>query len=142
VNGVKITTITISDLGALTGGAGVPGATGPVQISFAVKGRAIMFGVGDGAVAKLVNVQAGSTLAEDAAFKKVAARGVSPSAATVYVAIPKLVTLLEANIPASDLEEWNTAIKPFIEPLEALYFVSEMDGDLGQSTAILSVKTK
>ena len=141
VNGVKITTLTITDLGALTGGAaGVP-TTGPVQVSFAVKGRALMVGVGDGAVAKLVNVQAGSTLADDAAFKKVAARGVSPSATTVYVAIPKLVALLEANVPASDLTEWNTSIKPYIAPFEALYFVSEADGDLAESTAILSVKS-
>jgi hypothetical protein len=142
VNGVKITTVTIADVGALTGSAGVPGATGPVKISFGVKGRAIMFGVGEGALTKLVNVQAGSTLADDAAFKKVAARGVSPSAATVYVAIPKLVELVEGQMPAADLADWNTNVKPFIAPLEAFYFVSEMDGDLGESTAILTVKSK
>jgi hypothetical protein len=142
VNGVKVTTLTIADVGALTGSAGLPAATGPVKISFGVKGRAIMFGVGEGALTKLVNVQAGSTLADDAAFKKVAARGVSPSGATVYIAIQKLVELVEARMPASDLADWNANVKPYVAPLEALYFASEMDGDLGESTAILTVKSK
>jgi hypothetical protein len=144
INGVKVTTVTITDLGALTGssGQGLPGTTGPVKVSFAVKGRAIMVGVGDGALTKLLNVQAGASLADDAAFKRVAARGVSPSATTVYVAIPKLIALVEAQIPASDLTNWTTNVKPYVEPFEALYFVSEGDGALGESTAILTVKSK
>ena len=140
VNGVKVTTITITDIGALTGGTDVVSPTGPIELSYAVKGKALIFGIGTGAIDKLVNVQAGASLADDPAFKHVAARGVSPSGATVYVAIPKLLDVIESAMPADQLATWKSDIKPYLEPLEAMYFVTESEGDLAESTAILSVK--
>jgi hypothetical protein len=140
VNGVKVTTITITDIGALTGGTDVVSPTGPIELSYAVKGKALIFGIGTGAIDKLVNVQAGASLADDPAFKRVAARGVSPSGATVYVAIPKLLDVIESAMPADQLATWKSDIKPYLEPLEAMYFVTESEGDLAESTAILSVK--
>jgi hypothetical protein len=140
VNGVKITTLTITDAEALLGGSGLDVPAGPVEISYAVKGRALIFGVGTSAIEQLVNVQAGAWLADDAAFKRVAARGVSPSAVTMYVAIPKVLELVESAMPADALTTWNSDVKPYLEPLEAIYFVTESEGDLAETTAILSVK--
>lgn len=144
IAGVEVMTVTVTDLSSIVPPGSVPGVdTGtldtPVSFSLAARGRIIYLTVGDGAMAGALGVQAGSSLADDAAFKLAAQRGLANSKTTLYVAVGATVDLVEGVLPPEIASEWTTELAPYIDPLEALGFSISTDASASRSRLVITV---
>ena len=143
VNGVKITTVTVTDASGIIPPGSLPvdpSSMGPVQLSYAVKGRAFIVGSGEAFITSLLNVPAGNGLGDQAGFKRVATRGVTPSSVIAYVSSPELIELVEGFVPATELGPWTSDIKPYVEPFEAVYVSSSVAAGMSRAVYVISVK--
>ena len=133
VNGVTVTTYTIGNLGAvippgqLPPGMEVP-ADASVEVSIAVKDKAILVGSGEAFMTAALSVQAGSGLADQAGYKAATAHALANSQASMYVAIRDIIGMAEPLIPADARSEWDTELKPYLAPIQAISFTSATDG--------------
>jgi hypothetical protein len=146
INGVQVTTVTITDLGALippgtVPGVEVPALDGPVSFSIAARGRAVILTFGDGAMADVVNAGAGTSLADDAAFKQAAARGVANSQSTMYVAAGAAFDFARGFLPPAELAQFNTAVAPYLDPLDAVLITGSSDAAGARSRIVITVTT-
>jgi hypothetical protein len=145
VAGVQVTTVVITDLGALippgTLPDGVaPPAGGTVEFSIAAKGRAVLVGVGEGFMTGLLNVQPGSSLADQAGYKQATQRGLASSRTSVYAGVPAALDLLEGFLPAEIRTQWESDILPYLEPLEAVSISISGDTAANRSRFVVTVK--
>ncbi len=135
IGGVTVTTVAISDLGSLVPpGQLPPGVAVPddavIEFSIATKDRAILLtaGPGESFMTAALTVQPGAGLADAAGYKGATSRALPNSQATLYIAIRDIVGLVEPLIPAESRAQWDTEIKPYIAPFQALSMTSTADG--------------
>jgi hypothetical protein len=144
INGVDVTTVVITDLsaiippGTLPDGV-LPPATGPIEFSIAAKGRVLLLGVGEQFMTGILNVPAGASLADQVGFKHAVERGLPGSRATVYVAAPGALDLVERYLPADVLAQWQSDALPYVDPLEALAISSTSDPAANRSRIVITV---
>jgi len=132
INGATVTTYTINNIGSLVPpGSFGPGmalpADGSVKFSIATKDRAILIGLGESFVTSALSVASGTGLADQAVYKSATARAVANSQTTMYVAIRDIVTLVEPLIPADERARWDTELKPYFAPFQALSMTISSD---------------
>jgi hypothetical protein len=145
VAGVTITTVSIADLGALVPSGSVPGAgevpsTGAISFSIAGHGRSVLIGSSPAAVAGILGVQPGQSLADQAAFKLATQRGLSGSRTSVYAAAGSAVDLVKTFLSADDQAEWNE-YAPYLEPIEAVGVTTTSDAAANRSRIVITVTT-
>jgi hypothetical protein len=90
-------------------------------------------------MAEVLGVQAGSSLADSAAFKLAAQRGLANSKTTFYVAAGTTVDLVEGLLPPEVAAMWTSEIAPYVDPLEALGFSVSTDAAATRSRLVLTV---
>jgi hypothetical protein len=133
IAGVKVTTITISNLAALVPpgqlppGVDVP-ADAKVEFSIAAKGRVILLGTGEDFMTAVLNTQAGSTLADQAGYKQATTRALPNSRTTLYLGVRDVVGLVQGFLPEAEKAAWETDVKPYIAPFQALSMTSTSEG--------------
>jgi hypothetical protein len=143
LSGVDVTTVTVTDLGSIVPPGSVPGVdTGsldaPVSFSIAGRGRIIYLTVGDGAMADVLAVTAGTSLADDAAFKLAAQRGLANSRTTFYAAVGTGVDLVEDFVPAEMASQW-AELAPYLDPVEAVGVSVSTDPAATRSRLVVTV---
>ena len=144
LGGVKVTTVVVADLGSLIPPGTLPGgveapAGAPIEFSIAAKGRVILLGVGEGFMSGVLNVQPGSSLADQADYKKAAERSLAGSRTSVHVALRGAVSLAEGFVPAEMLAQWESDIKPYVAPIEALSMSTISEAAGSRSRLIITV---
>jgi Protein of unknown function (DUF3352) len=145
IAGVTVTTVTISNLDGMAPGQFPPGflpEDGAIEFSIAAKDRVILLaaGAGDTFMSAALSVQAGAGLVDQAGYKTATSRALSASQMTFYVAIRDIVGIVEPLIPADARARWESEIKPYFAPFQALSMSSSTDGNLtGRSRLILTV---
>ena len=134
IGGVTVTTVSITDLGSLVPPGQLPPGVavpddGVVEFSIATKDRTILLGAGAGEsfMTAALTIQPGAGLASAAGYRTATSRALPNSSVTVYVAIRDLVALVEPLIPAEERAQWDTEIKPYIAPFQALSMTSAAD---------------
>jgi hypothetical protein len=141
VNGTKITTATLGDLGALLKLAGanidVPDGTS-LAISVAARGSLVMIGGGETFARHIL--EADDRLADQAGYKKAIARAAGTNLAQVYVATSALLPLAESALPAAEKATFDTDMKPYLEPFDALVMTTTTDGTLSRTRVVATVK--
>lgn len=140
IEGVKVTTVHIPDVGALVGTA-VGGASVPLDLSIAARDRFVMVGVGKDVMAKLLGVKAGASLAEDAAFKRALARGLANPQVVVYVAAGATIDWMETAAAALGGATIPPDAKAYLDPLEGFIYTMAGDGSQGRFRIGLTVTT-
>ena len=144
------TTITIVDLGDLTKFAGMgdvtvgaaPLPTGHVEIAFAVTDDVVVIGSGPGFVKSVLDTTKGTSLASDAQYKDLADRA-GAGTSSVFVDITAIRGLLEKAMVGADAAEkakYESDLKPFLVPFDAMYASSSTSADLTGSTVYITVK--
>jgi hypothetical protein len=129
VGGVQVTTITITDIaslvppGQLPPGVDVP-ANAKVEFSIAAKGKVVVLGAGEAFMNAVLTVQSGSGLVDQAAYKHATARALSGSSFTAYVAVRDIVAMAEKMLPQSETAKWDSDMKPYLAPFEAISITS------------------
>ena len=136
------TTITVADLGDATSGAlaGLslpPGAH--AELAWAVTDQVVAVGFGDAFVKSVLDTKAESSLASDARFSSLVAR-VGDHASLGFVDLTTIRTMIEAAVPATQHGNYDTDIKPYLVPFDALVVASRTGGDLDTTRIVVTVK--
>lgn len=131
IAGVTVTTVTISNLGSLVPPGQLPGTGVPegasVELSIAVKDRVLLLSTGESFMTAALTVQPGAGLVDQASYKTATAHGLSTDRTTMYIAIRDIVGLVEPLIPADSRTQWETEIKPYVAPFQALSLSASTD---------------
>jgi hypothetical protein len=143
LSGVDVTTVTVTDLGSLVPPGSIPGVEPgsldtPVSFSIAGRGRIVYLTIGDGAMADVLAVTAGTSLADDAGFKLAAQRGLANSRTTFYAAVGAGVDLVKGFVPAEMASQW-AELAPYVDPVEAVGLSVSTDPSATRSRMVLTV---
>jgi hypothetical protein len=142
------TTITIIDLGeasdltVMGGNAGVLAPSGHVEIAFAVTDGIVVVGSGPSFVKHVLDTTKDTSLASDPQYKQAADRA-GAGTGTAFVDITGLRGMIEKAIATADpsaLAKYETDVKPYLLPFDAMFASSSTNGDLTSSTVIITVK--
>lgn len=143
VNGVTVTTVTITDLGALVPPGSVPGVTdlpsGPVSFSIAARGRTLIVTFGDTAMSAILNTAAGASLADNAAFKHALTRGITNPRTTVYLGVGATLNLVKGFLSADELATFQKDAAPYVNPLEGFLLQATNDAAGSRSRMVITV---
>ena len=144
IDGVAVTTVTITDLsqlvppGSLPGGEQVP-ATGPNTFSIAAHGRALVLTTGEAAMTAVLNVKAGESLVDQPRYKQALTRALASSRFSLFADVRAGATLVEALAPPDALAQWQSSVKPYVDPIESLLISGSTDASSGRSRFVITV---
>lgn len=146
VSGVAVTTITITDLGAMVPPGSVPGlgeipVTGPISFSIAANGRAVLLTFGETAMSAILNVADGSSLVDQAAYKQAGAHGLANSQFAIYLAAGSTLDAVKGFVPPAELAAFETEVGPYLDPLEAVLVSGSNDASGSRSRIVITVST-
>ena len=113
---------------------------GHAELSYTVQGGVVIVGVGPAWVKSIVDVKAGSSLADQARYKDAIHRVQAKNASSVYVdltAIRKLVEPLISKLP--DSGNYAVEIKPYVQPFDILVGAGWTDGNLNRGRYVVTV---
>ncbi len=149
------TAITIIDLGSaqdLLGMAGAMGGVpldpgsvgglpeGNIELSYAATADVVVIGSGPNFVKTVLDAGAGDSLADSTRYRDLVARAGTEHTGVSFLDIAAIRTLAEgflAQATAAERAEYETSVKPFLEPFDALV-VTTVVGDVdGQHVRII-----
>jgi hypothetical protein len=146
-NGTTITTVDAGDLSKLTQLAG-PGAallpTGHLEIAYAITDQVVVLGSGPGFVKHVLDTTKDTSLASNTRYRTLAGRA-GAGTGTNFVDLTAIRGMIEkyaqdSKIDPAALSRYETEVKPFLAPFDAL-FVSATTGSTGSKSSVyLTVK--
>ena len=143
--GTTITIVDLGDAGNLLGmglTAGRIPLTGHLEIAFAVTDDIVVVGSGPSFVKHVLDTTKATSLASDDQYKQLADR-VGAGTGMSFVDITAIRGMLEKAMATGDAAakaKYETDVKPFLLPFDALYASSSNQGNLTSSTVIITVK--
>ncbi len=150
-------TITIIDLGSaqdLLGMAGAMGGVpldpgsvgrlpeGNIELSYAATADVVVIGSGPNFVKAVLDAGTGDSLADSARYRDLVARAGAEHTGVSFLDIAAIRTLAEgflAQATAAERAEYETSVKPFLEPFDALVATTVL-GDLDGQHVRITVK--
>ena len=150
-NGATITTVNLGDIHKLAGAAGASGAagvpplpSGNVEIAYAVTGDVVVVGSGPAFVKHVLDTTKDSSLASDSRYKSLVDRAGNGTGSS-WVDITAIRGLIEKNAVGAGADpatvaKYQTDVKPFLAPFDALYASSSTSTDLSRSVVYITVK--
>jgi hypothetical protein len=148
-NGTTITTVSLGDISKLSGlaggsASGLPLPTGNLEISYAVTDKVVVIGSGAGFVKAVLDTTPSTSLASNETYKKLADQaGVGTGGTFVDLeAVRGLIekTAADGTTDAAELKKYETDVKPFLVPFDAMFAAGSIDGDLTRSVIYITVK--
>lgn len=143
--GVTITTVDLGDVSALLeglGGLDGPGSAGDARLefSFAVRDELVVIAYGEGVVERILDSEAGSSLASTPTYKRAVELAGATNDLQVYVALDAIVASAGQFLPADAFATWNADIKPYLEHLAGAAWASTNVATTNRSRFVLTVK--
>jgi uncharacterized protein DUF3352 len=140
----KGTTISVAsiDFGALGGGSAFAVPVDKIEIAWAVTDDLVVLGSGPEFVKHVLDTTDATSLASNDRYEALLAR-VKEGTGSVFVDIAAIRDHVEAMVKSGDaasLKEYETNVKPFLEPFDALIASSSVGGDLTRSTIVITVQ--
>jgi hypothetical protein len=150
-NGTTITKIDLGDIGKLAGMAGSAGATGlptlpsgHVEIAYAVTDQIVVIGSGPAFVKHVLDTTKDTSLAADDRYTALVDRAGNGTGSTWVdiTAIRGLIEKAAAGMGADPaaLAKYESDIKPFLAPFDAMYSSMSTGSDLSRSVIYITVK--
>ena len=142
-----ITTVNLSSLAPLLSSMGSGSGMTPsldsvgsnLKLVYAVTDKVVVLGVDAGFVKAVLDARTGDSLANDARFAALAKRAGVGTAGVSWLDISAIRGLAEGTMPAADRSKYETDVKPYLVPLDALVSGGTIGSDLDHSSMILSV---
>jgi hypothetical protein len=148
-NGTTITIVDAGDLGRLLGTSGatvgrLPVPTGNVEIAYAVTDDVVVIGSGSAFVKHVLDTTNATSLESSDRYKKLADRA-GTGASTTFVDVTAIRELIEkaaagGTAGAAALAKYQTDVKPFLEPFDALVASGSVNGDMTRTRVFITVK--
>lgn len=150
-------TITVLDLGDLSGLAGLAGAMsgvpvptdpgvlpeGNVQIAYVATDQVIAIGSSVDFIKHVLDAGAGVSLADDARYQGLVGRVDAEHTGLTFLDITAIRGLIEgamADAPPADRAEYEESVKPFLTPFDAFIATRAVGGDVDQAHSVVTVK--
>ncbi len=125
------------------GGSGtLPTGTVP-EIGIAATDDLVVVGADLDFVKGVIDAKAGSSLADDARYKAMLERVGTKNVSSVWfdaAAIRGLLEQIGKEQSASDMATYESDVKPYVEPFDAIAGASVIDGGVDRMTLVLTVK--
>jgi hypothetical protein len=147
-NGTTITIVGL-DTGKLSGLAGgsaaeLPVPSSNVEIAYAVTDKVVVIGSGANFVKAVLDTTPSTSLASNETYKTLADRAGTGTGGS-YVDLEAVRGLIEkaaldATADAAELKKYETDIKPFLVPFDAMFAAGSINGDLTRSVIYITVK--
>jgi hypothetical protein len=145
--GTTITIVTLGDLGTLSGmgsagaAAPFPLPTGNVEIAYAMTDDVVVVGSGLGFVKHVLDTTGATSIASNDRYKALIDRAGKGTGST-FVDIAAIRGLIEKAMAGdtANLSKYESDIKPYLLPFDALVASGSVGGDLNRSTVIITVK--
>jgi hypothetical protein len=121
---------------------GLPMPTGHLEIAYAVTDRIVVVGTGPAFVKHVLDTTPGTSLARDPQYADLAGKA-GPGTGASFVDITAVREMIEKAVADSDpaaLKHYETDVKPFLVPFDAMFASGSVDGDLADSIVIVGVK--
>lgn len=112
----------------------------PIRPSWAVTDDLVVVGLEPSFVKAVLDVEAGDSLADRDDFKALLDRAGREHRALAYADIDALEALIVGTLPADELARYESDIKPYFTPFDALIGVAERDGDLHRTRSLLVIE--
>jgi len=147
-NGTTITVVSLdtAKLSGMAGGsaAALPVPGGNVEIAYAVTDKVAVIGSGAGFVKAVLDTTPSTSLASNETYKTLADRA-GTGTGGAYVDLEAVRGLIEkaavdGKTDAAELKKYETDIKPFLVPFDAMFAAGSIDGDLTRSVIYITVK--
>jgi hypothetical protein len=97
---------------------------------------------GESAMTAILTTAAGSSLADNPAFKHAGTRGIANARTTIYVAVGASTDLVTAMLPADALATYQKDAAPYVEPFEGFLLQATSDAAGNRSRMVITVSTK
>jgi hypothetical protein len=150
-------TITIIDLGDLSGLMGMAGALGGgvlptppsgvpdtnVQLAYVATDEVIAIGSSPDFIKQVLDAGAGASLADESRYTGLLGRVDANHSGVSFLDLAAIRGLIEskmATASAAEKAEYEESIKPFLEPLDALMSTATVGGSTDQTHTIITVK--
>jgi len=143
------TTVTVFDFGDASSLLGLLGPTAGqvsippgtrVVISVAAHGSAVIVGSGETFSRQIIETASGDSLADQPAYRTAIGLASASNAGQLYVAVPPLLGLAEQAIPDAERARYDSDVKPYLGPFDALVETATMDGNGLDIRLVLTVK--
>jgi hypothetical protein len=143
-----ITTVDLSSLapllaaaaGSATGGSGSASPLpANLKLVYSVTDKVVVLGADPAFVKAVLDARTGDSLAKDARFAALAKQGGAATAGISWLDIAAIRTLAEARLSAAERTKYETDLKPYLAPIDAIVSVPTPGSDLDRSSMILSV---
>jgi hypothetical protein len=149
VDGTTITTVDLGDLSKLIGASGAGSQLGGVTIpadvhvkfTLASRGKLVLLGGDESFARDVLGVQAGATLADDAAYKRALSRGFASNLGQVYVAGSAARSFAERSLPAGEQARWKSDLLPYAAPIDAALVTTTLENGLSHARMVVTVST-
>jgi len=89
-------------------------------------------------VKDVVDTAGGGSLADDEVYRRAISLAGGDGVGNVFVDIAGILGGVEAMLPADEKAQYETEIKPFLEPFEAFAAVAEAPGETTETHAVIT----
>ncbi len=145
-NGTTITIVDVGDLRALSGASGaattLPLPAGHLEIAYAVTDKVVVVGTGPAFVKHVLDTTSSTSLASSDRYKKLADRA-GTGVGTTFVDLAAIRGLAEKALAGAEptaMTKYETDVKPFLDPFDALIASGSVKGDMNRSVIYITVK--
>ncbi len=148
-NGATITIVDLGDLSKLSGLTGMTGTSGltlpsgHVELAYTVTDDLVVFGTGPAFVKHVLDTTSANSLASNDRYKQLMDRVGAKNTGSYFVDIAAIRGLVEGAVAKADksvMTKYETDVKPYLTPFDALAAANSVGGDLSSSTLIITVK--
>ena len=87
----------------------------------------------------VLNVKPGASLVDQPRYKQALTRALASSRFSLFLDVRGGVALVEAVAPPDSLAQWQSNIKPYVDPIESLLISGSTDGSSGRSRFVINV---
>jgi hypothetical protein len=147
IDGTTVTLVDLGDASELAGRLGLPATGVPViapgtriVISLAAHGSTVILGSGESFARQLIETTTGSSLADQASYRSAVSLATARNSGQLYVAVGRLRALAETAIPAAERARYESDVKPYLEPFDALLETVSLDDSGLHLRLVVTVK--
>lgn len=143
-DGIEITLVDLGDpselLGDVDGMAGAPPFEGGLVVAWALEDDIAVVGLGEGFVVSVLDVEAGSSLADMDPYRHAIELAGEVNDGAGYVDLAAVVESIGERFEGAEAERWRTEVEPWLAPLEGAAFISGREDGLMASRFVLTVR--
>ena len=125
-------------MGSSLGGMSVPS---DLKLVYAVTDKVVLMSLDAGFAKAVIDAsQGGDSLAKNARYSALLAQAGDKGTSFVWVDVAAARELIEAQLPADSRAKYDSDIRPYLLPLDAMISTGVYDNGLNRGTLILSIK--